>query len=292
MNLNSATTTTSTDGPSALLTAKKSKAHPTDFADARRACRTPTEREQLALVLKARWTSAELCEYARLFHFRNGKDYPTAMSYRRAIADLAVHYRGLGYIDAKPSDYPHQWLSQFRKGGSKLLPPRREGLLQRGRGLSQYRVSDEEYSWPGHTEEFRSMIEQRARDYFKITPEQPVHVNAWAASQRAYNREQYAEAEALRKETEAVSFHLVPKSRKKSPKASRRKLAPQFDHGFWGPKLKPHFNYEFPGHSEAFREDVAALARKDRGKKPDAYISPRSWKITCHKHYVLVEGKA
>jgi hypothetical protein len=35
----------------------------------------------------------------------------------------------------------------------------------------------------------RSMIEQRTRDYFNIAPEQPVHVNAWAASQRAYWRE-------------------------------------------------------------------------------------------------------
>jgi hypothetical protein len=167
---------------------KKSKATQPDFADAHKACRTPAEHEQLTLVLKARWTSAELSEYARLYYFKNGRDYPTPTSYRRAIADLAGHYSGLQCPDAKLSNYPHDWLRQFRKGGSKPLPPRRDGLLQRGRGLSHYRVSDEEYAWPEHTEEFRSMIEHRTRDYFSIAPEQPVHVNAWAASQRAYDR--------------------------------------------------------------------------------------------------------
>jgi len=269
------------------ITSKITKARCHDFADARRACRTPAEREQLELVLRARWTSAELHEYARLYYFKSGRDYPTPGSYRRAIADLAVHYRGMAYPDAKPSQYPHAWLKQFRKGGSRLLPPRREGLLQRGRDLSYHRISSEEYGWPDHTEEFRSMIEQRTRDYFKIAPDQPVHVNAWAASCRAYDREQWREAQVLRKETEAVAFHLVPKSRRNSPKGQRRKLAPQFDDSYWGQTLKPHFNYEFPGHSEAFREEVAALARK--GKKLDAYITPRSWKIACHKHFVLVE---
>jgi hypothetical protein len=261
------------------LPSKKPKANQTEFADAHRACRTATEREQLALVLKARWTSSELSEFARLHYFKNGRDYPTPSSYRRAIASLAGHYSGLQYPGSKLSNYPHDWLKQFRKGGSKPLPPRRDGLLQRGRGLSHYRINAEEYGWPDHTEEFRALIEQRARDYFKIAPDQPVHVNAWAASQRAYDREQNAEAEVLRKETEAVTFHLVPKSRKKSPKGPRRKLAPQFDDSFWGQTLKPHFNYEFPGHTDAFREEVAALARKDRGKK-----------IACHKHYVLIQS--
>lgn len=272
---------------------KKSKAALPDFADAQRACRTPAEHEQLALVMKARWTPAELHEFARLHYFRNGKDYATPTSYRRAIADLADTYRGFNYPGAKLASYQdsfsHTWLTEFREGGSKPLPPRREGLLQRGRG-ERYRINEDEYAWYGHTEEFRSMIEQRARDYFKIAPELPLHVNAWAASQRAYGREQYKEGEALREKTEAATFYLVPKSRKKSPKGSpRRKLAPQYDDGSYGPKLKPHFNYEFPGHTEAFREEVAALARKDRGKKPDAYISPQSWKIACHKHYVLTE---
>jgi hypothetical protein len=273
--LNHVTTPNNADGLPAPVPAKKPKVYQTEFADAHRACRTPAEREQLTLILKARWTEAELREYARLFYFRNGKDYPTAASYRCAIADI-------------PSSHSEAWLKQFRKGGSTPLPPRREGLLQRGRGLS-HRIDAEEYAWPGHTEEFRVMIEQRTRDYFKITPGRPVHVNAWAASKRAYEREKAAEAEKLRRETEAVSFSLVPKSRKKSPKAPRRKLAPQFDDTFWGQKLKPHFNYEFVGHTAAFREEVAALARKDKGKKPDAHISPRAWKIACHKHYVLIE---
>lgn len=168
------------------------------------------------------------------------------------------------------------------------MPPRREGLLQRGRGLGHHRVTDEEYAWPGHTEEYRAMIEQRCRDYFKIAPDKPVHVNAWAASHRAYCREQKAAADLRRKQTEAVAFHLVPKAQKKSPKAPRRKLVPQHDINDWGSEiLKPHFNYDFTGHSEAFRAEVTALARK--GKKADAYVSPLSWKLACRKHYVLVE---
>jgi len=166
------------------------------------------------------------------------------------------------------------------------LPPRREGLLKRGRGNGP-KVTDDEYAYPEHTEEFRSMIEQRCRDYFQMGPDSPLHPNAWAASQRAYWREKFSEAEVIRKKTEAVAFCLAPK---KSPKGSpRRKLAPQFDYSDWGQTLKPHFNYEFPGHTAAFREEVAALARKDRGKKPDAHISPHMWKITCHKRYVLIE---
>jgi hypothetical protein len=247
------------------------------YGAAHRACRNTTEREQLASVLKARWPEAVLQEYARLHFFKNGKDQPTATSYRRAIADIA-----------SGASYPRAWLKSFRKGGSKPLPPRREGLLQRGRGLGHGRVTDEEYAWPGHTEEYRTMIEQRCRDYFGIAPEEPVHVNAWAASHIAYCREQKAEAEVLRRAREAVALHLVPKSQKKSPKAPRRKPVPQYDISDWGTEtLKPHFNYEFPGHSEAFREEVAALARK--GKKPDAHVSPLSWKIACHKNYVLVE---
>jgi hypothetical protein len=260
-------------------TPKKSKAHQTKFADAHRACRTPTEREQLALVIRDGWKEGELREYARLYFFKNGRDYPTAMSYWLAIADIAS---GAGY--------PRAWLKSFRKGGSKPLPPRREGLLKRGRGNGP-KVTSEEYAWPDHTEEFRSMIEQRWRDYFQMGPDSPVHPNAWTASYRAYEREQEAAAEVLRKAREAVEWHLVPKSQKKSPKAPCHKPVPQHDISDWGREtLKPHFNYEFPGHSEAFREEVAALARK--GKKADAHVSPLSWKIACHKHYVLVDGRA
>lgn len=205
-------------------TPKKSKAHRTAFADVRRACRNTTERDQLASVLKARWPEAALHEYARLHFFKNGKDHPTATSYRRAIADIA-----------SGASYPRTWLKSFRKRGSKPQPPRREGLLRRGRDLG-HRISDEEYAWPGHTEEHRAMIEQRCRAYFKIAPEQPVHVNAWAASHRAYCRERKAAAEVLRKEREAVGFHLVPKARKKSSKASRHKPVPQYDTTFLGAK--------------------------------------------------------
>jgi hypothetical protein len=295
MNLNTVTTPNTADGTSALLPPKKPKAYQTEFADAHRACRTPAEREQLALVIRDGWTEGELHEYARLYYFRNNKDYPTAMSYRLAIATISANYQPTFWGS---TDYKRvsrltdalEWRKLFRKGGSKPLPPRREGLLRRGRGNGP-EVTSDEYAWPEHTEEFRSMIEQRARDYFQLAPTSTLHPNAWAASQRAYWREKQDEAEVLRKETEAVTFHLVPKSRKNLPKGSpRRKLAPQFDDTFWGQTLKPHFNYEFPGHTEAFREEVAALARKDRGKKPDAYISPHMWKVTCHKHYVLIDS--
>ena len=53
--------------------------------------------------MKAHWKGTELREYARLFFFKNGKDYPTGTSYRRAIADLTAHYRGLQYPEAKAS---------------------------------------------------------------------------------------------------------------------------------------------------------------------------------------------
>src|ERR1700690_4464516 len=127
MNLNPVTTPNTAEGLSVLLPAKKPKAYQTKFTDAHRACRTSKEREQLALILEARWTEAELYEYARLFHFRNGKDYPTAASYRNAIADIfgPCFHEGNRHI----RDWASQWLKLFRKGGSKPLPPRREGLL-------------------------------------------------------------------------------------------------------------------------------------------------------------------
>jgi hypothetical protein len=238
---------------------------PLAFADAHKACRTPAQREQLALVLKARWTEPELHEFARLHYFKNGKDHPTPLSFRRALADLAVHYRGLAYPDAKPSHYPHDWLKQFRKGGSKPMPPRREGLLIRGRG-QLYRVNSEEYSWYGHTEEFRSLIEQRTRDYFKIAPDQPVHVNAWAASQRAYWREQHAALAAK-----------APKSRKKPGKKLRKARR----------KLPPQFSRDWPDHTEAFRQEVDQRVRDDRRLPPGAHVGPGWWKIACNKYYEL-----
>jgi hypothetical protein len=159
------------------------------------------------------WTPSELHEFARLHFFKNGRDYPTAWSYRHAIADIVFTRRVESYAQAEPYyGRPLSWLKLFREGGSKPLPPRREGLLQRGRGLATIkcpwmgpdplpnRVSAEEYAWPGHSEEYRAMIEQRAREYFKIGPGQPVHVNAWAASQRAYWRELDQEDRELERE--------------------------------------------------------------------------------------------
>jgi hypothetical protein len=264
---------------------KKSKA-PLPFADARKACRTPAEHEQLALVVRDGWTSAELHEFARLHFFKNGLDHPTALSYRRAIADI-VRCRMVSYVEAEPGyGPPNSWLKLFREGGSKPLPPRREGLLQRGRGLAEVRcdwhgygsvpnrISYEEYAWPGHTEGYRSRIEQRARDYFEIAPDQPVHVNAWAASQRAYWREQ----KHVRKQAEMKAKALKKPKAPKSPKKS-------------GPrKLARQFNMNWEGHTAAFREEVAAWARKDEGLPSDAYIGPAGWKRACNKHYELTES--
>jgi hypothetical protein len=145
-------------------------------------------------------------------------------------------------------------------------------LLQRGRGQT-FRISYEEYAWPGHTEEYRSMIEQRAWDYFKIAPEQPVHVNAWAASDRAYWRELEHASKQAEMKAKALKKPKTPKSPKK-PKP--RKLAPQF-------------NMDWEGHTTAFREEVAAWARKDKGLPSDAYIGPAEWKRACNKHYELTE---
>jgi hypothetical protein len=277
------------DGTSALLRAKKPTAAPPDFTEAQRSCRTASEREQLALVLSARWTAQELHEFARLHYFKNGKDYPTASSYRRAIGDLANHYRGFDAY-SKLSDYPHKWLKLFRKGGSKPLPPRRDGLLKRVRGNGP-KVTSGEYAWHGHTEEFRSLIEQQAREYFRIAPELPLHLKAWAAAHRAYEQEQAAQALAARRESELTSLILLPKSRKNSSKVRRGKLASQFDYSFIGyEKLKPHFHYDFVGHTPTFREEVTAWARKDNGLPSHAIISPKRWKVACHKHYELREA--
>jgi hypothetical protein len=251
---------------------KKPKA-PLPFAEALKACRTSAEHDDLARVIDAGWKADELREYARLFFFRNGRDFPTPTSYRRAITDVAGCSRWRDGDEEASYHGPFGWLKLFRKGKSKPLPPRREGLLQRGRGET-FRISSEEYAWPGHPEEFRSLIEQRTRDYFNIAPEQPVHVNAWAASQRAYWREQ----EQVRKQAEMKAKALKNPKAPKSPKKPKpRKLAPQF-------------NMDWDGHTTAFREEVAAWARKDKGLPSDAYIGPAEWKRACNKHYELTES--
>ena len=118
MNLNSTTACNKAEGLSVPLPAI------TEFADAHRACRTAAEREQLALVLKARWTEAELHEYARLYFFKNGRDYPTATSYRRAIKDIAGCENWPSIRNDGPSyEHPCAWLKLFRKGGSGREEP-------------------------------------------------------------------------------------------------------------------------------------------------------------------------
>jgi hypothetical protein len=242
------------------------------YGDAHRACRNTIEREQLASVLRARWPATALHEYARLHFFKNGKDHPTATSYRRAIADIA-----------SGASYPRTWLKSFRKRGSKPLPPRREGLLQRGRGLGDHRVTDEEYAWSGHTEEYRSMIEQRCRDYWKhIPPEKPVHVNAWAASQRWHRREQ----NDLRSAAGWPLHSLLPKALKKSPPKGYKLVYPSSYFGFF---LPPHFSRDFKDHTAQFREEVDALARKDNRLQPKAPVGRKRWSIACQKHFVLIQ---
>ena len=270
---------------------KKPKA-PLPFAEARRACRTRAEREQLELVIKARWKPSELYEYARLYFFKNGKDYPTPVSYRLAIGGLARHYHGMTYTDTKPSQYPHDWLMAFRRGGSKPLPPRREGLLQRGRGNGPSVTSDE-YAWPGHTEEFRALIELRCRDYFKNIPrDEPVPPNAWAASLRWYHREQ----SDLIREAEDAKHSLLSKALKKSPPKGYKVVSSfsyvgrSYGNGSYTESvLHRYFEREFKGHTPEFREQVEGLARKDNHLRPRASVSRARWKAACHKHFVLIE---
>jgi hypothetical protein len=173
MDLNAMTTTNSADGHTALSPPKKPKVYRTEFVMAHRACKTAAEREQLALIIKARWTEAELQEFARVYCFRDGKDYPTAASYRHAIAHISfcattpLLQRPGGVDYSEQYVEPLTWRKLFRRGGSKVLPPRSPDLLRRGWvGV----VGSGEYCWPGHTIEFRSMIEQRCRDYFKNIP--------------------------------------------------------------------------------------------------------------------------
>ena len=66
--------------------------------------------------------------------FRNGRDYPTPTSYRHAAADIAGCSPWPDEHEEASYNDPFAWLRLFRQGGSKVLPPRREGLLQRGHG--------------------------------------------------------------------------------------------------------------------------------------------------------------
>jgi hypothetical protein len=324
MHLNQSTIANPADGNLAPLPPKKpKKVYRTEFVTAHRACQTDADREQLALIVKAQWTEAELAEYARIYYFKDGKDYPTAWAYRRAIADLSKdYYAALTRRRVKPSDHP-KWLKEFRDSGSVPIPPRREALLTRGRGNGPD-VGPDEYAWPEHSEEFRSMIEQRCRAYFTDIPaNQPIPPNAWAASLRWYRREQAEAAaaarEAARLATEAVALVLSPKAKRRLAKRADREDRTSFEYceegrrGYKPPrftrevqaewlagvnlpppyeligKLKPHFSYHFEGHTPEFREQVAALARKDHGLRPNAKVSPTRWKAACYKNFILIE---
>lgn len=273
-------TTTATpdaaEGTSALAPPKKTKVYRTEFATAHRACRTTAEREQLSEVIRRGWTEAQLTEYARRYFFRNGKDYPTGVSYREAIATIVS------------SCGDRSWRKKF----SEPLSPRPERLLVRGKGFMTGAVTSADYSWPGHTEDFRSMIEQRCRAYFHIAAGKPVNVNAWAASLRWYEREQLD----LRIAAEEARYSLIPKALKKSPPTGYKVVssflyvARSYGDGSYSEgALHPHFNRDFKGHTAEFREDVAALARKDNHLRPSTTVSRERWNTACHKHFVLLK---
>jgi hypothetical protein len=300
MHLNTMTTTTTADGHAALSPPKKpKKVYRTEFVEAHRACKTSADREKLSLIMKARWTEAELQEYARLYCFKSGRDYPTAASYRHAITHISFCattplLQRLGrVIDPEKYEDPLTWRKLFRRGGSKVLPPRSPDLLRRG---SVGVIESREYCWPGHTKEFRSMIEQRCRDYFRnIPPDQPVPPRAWDASHRWYVREQ----RDLQRAAEVAKYSLLAKALKKSPPKGYKVVSSFLHVGSFGGGLytiegilRPHFEREFKGHPPEFREEVEAFARKDNHLRPRASVSRTRWKNACHKHYVLIERQA
>jgi hypothetical protein len=180
-----------------------------------------------------------------------------------------------------------------------VLPPRRKSLLQRpsGGGLSEM-----DYAWPFHTEDYRSMIEQRARDYFDIAPAVPVHPNAWASAQRhclyRLHEAEQAAAKAARaearlakaaakaeawvaKEAARVAKAMAKGEVPKPPKARVPKVNPH--------KLPPQFNRDWDGHTDEFREEVAEWARHDRNLPPGALIGLHWWKVACNRHYELTD---
>jgi hypothetical protein len=302
MHLNAMPTTNPADGSSALSPPKKpKKVYRTEFCAAHRACNTTAEREQLALIIKARWTEEELQEFARLYCFRRGRDYPTAASYHHAIAYISfcattplLQREGMvdchgQFVHIKYTD-PLTWRKLFRRGGSKVLPPRSPDLLRRG-GVGVIGSSD--YSWPDHTDEYRSMIEQRCRDYFKnIPPDQPVPSSAWYASNHWYRREQHE----LQQAAELAKYSLLPKALKKSPPKGYKVVSSYLHVGSSGGgfytingTLRPHFEREFKGHTPEFREEVEALARKDNHMRPRASVSRARWETACHKHFALIK---
>jgi hypothetical protein len=149
MKLNTVTTSDTADGTFAVPLTKKPNARRTEFTDARRACRNITEREQLALVLKARWTGAELSEYARLFYFRNGKDYPTSARHTGVQSLISLHTTAVWYtqvpnpltirtrgsrIFAKADRSPYHHAAKDCLGVGAETVPRSPAPNMRGRG--------------------------------------------------------------------------------------------------------------------------------------------------------------
>jgi hypothetical protein len=151
---------------------------------ARAACKDTSERERLAHVLQEGWTAMEFSEYARSCHRRPYKDYDTPAAYRKAL----LYFR---------TAVAQEWLNHFRAQGSKPLPPRDPKDLKWSPG--PYGIDSESPLWPFHPEGFVELIAQRSRAYFGIKETDELHANTWAASCRAYWREQAKNERLARK---------------------------------------------------------------------------------------------
>jgi hypothetical protein len=113
-----------------------------DFKQVRKHLRTIHQREALGRFIKARWTPAELGEFARAVFLAPGKSYPTAASYQYALE--------------KGPDHPYavETLASLRAPGF-LMPP-------------FSRPEPKEFAWddpesPEHTHELRAEIEEMGR---------------------------------------------------------------------------------------------------------------------------------
>ena len=145
-----------------------------DWGDARKACKTIGDREALGLVIGNGWTPEELAEFARVCFFRNGKDYPTARSYRDAIRKIESD---IAWRAAKPTaqGLSYRWRKEFQAHGSKPIPPRDPATLKR---RDKFPVDEESWAWPYHTPEHRAEVESIARQRYSIAEHVPVP--AWA----------------------------------------------------------------------------------------------------------------
>jgi hypothetical protein len=155
----------------------------------RAACAQPEQRAAFRAAIESGWTEVELTEYARLFYFRNGKDTATPPSYRKAIDQIALEEGG-----PRDERFALEWRASFRKAGSQLRPPRPLHYLKRHQSPDPLPIDHPLH--PDHTAALVDLVESRAREYFRIPTSENLHPNCWAASFRAYLREQVALAKS------------------------------------------------------------------------------------------------